>query len=252
MSAGEGPPVSGPFDLDGAGAVYQQIRRALARPILRGEWAPGARIPSEQELTEMFGASRMTINKALSSLADEGLIVRRRRRGSFVARRAPERAVMEIWDVGAEVSRSGQDYAYELLEARRFEADAATADRFGVDIGTPVLELTGRHLADGIPIQLERRLVSLEAAPAAATRDFSASPPGRWLLDHVPWTDAEHLIRAVNADAGTARLLGIAEHTACLVVERRTWSDRMPITWVELLSPGATRQLVGRFSPRGS
>ena len=74
MSAGEGPPVSGPFDLDGAGAVYQQIRRALARPILRGEWAPGARIPSEQELTEMFGASRMTINKALSSLAAEGLI----------------------------------------------------------------------------------------------------------------------------------------------------------------------------------
>ena len=65
MSPRLSPPV-----LDGTGAIYQQIRRAVARPILRGDWAPGARIPSEHELTELFGASRMTINKALSALAD--------------------------------------------------------------------------------------------------------------------------------------------------------------------------------------
>lgn len=247
MSPRQRPPV-----LDGAGAVYQQIRRAVARPILRGEWVPGARIPSEHELTELFGASRMTINKALSSLADDGLIVRRRRLGSFVAHRAPERAVMEIWDVGAEVTRTGQDYGYELLEARRFAADAETVDLFGVEAGADVLELTGRHLADGAPIQLERRLISLAAAPDAATTDFAATPPGRWLLDRIPWTDAEHLIRAVNADAETAALLDIEARAACLLVERRTWSDRIPITWAELLSPGAARQLVGRFSPRSS
>ncbi len=104
MSPRLSPPV-----LDGTGAIYQQIRRAVARPILRGDWAPGARIPSEHELTELFGASRMTINKALSALADEGLIVRRRRLGSFVAERPPERAVMESWDHGAEVTRAGED-----------------------------------------------------------------------------------------------------------------------------------------------
>ncbi len=246
MSARVTPPV-----LDGAGAVYQQIRRAVARPILRGEWLPGARIPSEHELMEMFGASRMTINKALSSLADDGLIVRRRRLGSFVADRPPERAVMEIWDIGAEVARGGQDYRFELLERRRFAADQAVGDLFGVAVGTQVIELVGRHYADGVPIQIERRLISLEAAPRAERVDFSATAPGRWLLDHVPWTDAEHQIRAVNADRKTAKLLGVGERTACLLVERRTWADRMPITWVELLSPGASRQLVGRFSARG-
>ena len=243
MSPRLSPPV-----LDGTGAIYQQIRRAVARPILRGDWAPGARIPSEHELTELFGASRMTINKALSALADEGLIVRRRRLGSFVAERPPERAGMEIWDIGAEVTRAGEAYAYELLDTCRFKADPETARLFGVRPGTPVVELSGRHRADGTPIQLERRLINLEAAPDAADTDFSQAPPGRWLLDHVAWSDAEHLIRAVNADDESARLLEIEPRTACLLVERHTWSDRTPITWAELLSPGAARQLVGRFS----
>jgi GntR family histidine utilization transcriptional repressor len=238
--------------LDGTGAVYQQIRRAVARPILRGEWLPGARIPSEHELIELFGASRMTINKALTSLADEGLIVRRRRLGSFVAARPPERSVTEIWDVGAEVARIGQEYAFELLHRQRFAADAATAELFGVEPGVEVIEVRGRHRANGTPVQIERRLINLEAAPAAEKADFSSTPPGRWLLDHIAWTDAEHLIRAVNADRETAALLEIEERTACLMVERRTWANRLPITWVSLVNPGASRQIVGRFSPRNS
>lgn len=246
MSPRERPPV-----LDGAGAVYQQIRRAVARPILNGDWKPGARIPSEHELTGMFGASRMTVNKALSSLADEGLIVRRRRSGSFVAHRPPERAVMEIWDVGAEIERAGQVHAFEVIERRTGPADAAGAALLGVGAGEAVLHVVGVHRADGLPVQLERRLISLAAAPAAADCDFRRIAPGRWLLDTVAWTDAEHLIRAVNADADTARLLGIGARDACLLVERRTWYERTPITWAELINPGGSRQLVGRFSPGG-
>ena len=246
MTARLTPPV-----LDGSGAVYQQIRRAVARPILRGEWAPGARIPSEHELMDLFGASRMTVNKALSALVDDGLIVRRRRVGSFVAERPPERAAMEIWDIGAEVARSGRAYRFELLECHRRPADEAIAELFDVAPGTPVIEIVGRHYADGVPVQIERRYINTEAAPGVAGADFAKTPPGRWLLDNVPWTDAEHLIRAVNADEATAGLLDIGDRDACLLVERRTWADRTPITWVELLSPGAARQLVSRFSPQG-
>ncbi len=246
MSPRDRPPV-----LDGTGAVYQQIRRALARPIICGDWKPGARIPSEAELTEMFGAARMTVNKALTSLADEGLIVRRRRHGSFVAHRPPERAVMEIWDIGAEVTRAGQAYLFDEVSRRLSPADAEDAARLGVDPGEEIVEIVGVHRADGGPVQLERRLINQAAAPGVARRDFRGTAPGRWLLDTVAWTDAEHLIRAVNADAETARLLGIGARDACLLVERRTWYGRMPITWVELINPGAARQLVGRFSPTG-
>ncbi|TCT09864.1 GntR family transcriptional regulator [Tepidamorphus gemmatus] len=246
MSPRERPPV-----LDGSGAVYQQIRRALARPIISGEWRPGVRIPSETELAGMFGASRMTVNKALTSLAEEGLIRRRRRHGSFVADRVPERSVLEIWDVGAEVARAGQTYLFDEISRRVGPADAGDADRLGVDPGAAIVEIVGVHRADGDPVQLERRLINLAAAPGAERCDFRQTAPGRWLLDTVAWTDAEHLIRAVNADAGTARLLAIGVRDACLLVERRTWNGRTPITWVELVNPGSARRLVGRFSPAG-
>ena len=62
--------------LDGGGPIWQQIRRALVGPILDGEWPPGTRIPSEMELAERFGASRMTVCKAIQSLATDGLVQR--------------------------------------------------------------------------------------------------------------------------------------------------------------------------------
>src|SRR5580693_10796768 len=85
--------------LDGEGPIWQQIRRVLARPILSGEWPPGTRIPAEESLTKRFRTSRMTVGKALQSLAKEGYVERKRKLGTVVTDRAQERPVFEIWDV---------------------------------------------------------------------------------------------------------------------------------------------------------
>ena len=94
------------------------------------------------ELTKAFKASRMTVNRALTALAAEGLIVRWRRRGSFVAERAVELAVFEIWDIAAEIERSGRAYAYELLAREHLVADADLATDMDVALGTSLLALT--------------------------------------------------------------------------------------------------------------
>ena len=85
--------------------------------------------------------------------------------------------------------------------------------------------------------------------PEAETADFEATPPGTWLLERVPWTSAEHRIRAVNADAAIAGTLGIEEGAACLIIDRRTWRLDTPVTWVELTYPGDRQELHGRFTP---
>ncbi|MFN7633530.1 MAG: UTRA domain-containing protein [Acetobacteraceae bacterium] len=145
---------------------------------------------------------------------------------------------------GAPCSRSG-------TSAPRFAARAATAAdarRLGVAAGSRVLATTTRHLSDGVAVQLEDRLVHLGAAPAAAEEPFAAAPPGRWLLDHVPWTQAEHAISAENAPPRVAARLGIAPGAACLVVERRTWNGDAPVTFARLWHPGTRHRLVGRFA----
>ena len=73
--------------------------------------------------------------------------------------------------------------------------------------------------------------------------------PGAWLIARVPWSAAEHRIRAIGADPRVAERLKIAPGTACLVVERRTWSGGTYITHVRLTYPGESHELVAEFSP---
>src|SRR5882724_8525826 len=89
-------------------ARYTEIQRALEGAIVSGEWPPGARVPSEQELLKRYRCSRMTVNKALSALAASGLIIRRRRTGSFVATPDVENNVLQIHDTEEEVLREGK------------------------------------------------------------------------------------------------------------------------------------------------
>lgn len=229
--------------------LHRRIYADLERRILSGDWAPGQRIPFEHELTAAYGCSRMTVNKAISELAGRGLVTRRRRAGTFVAQPKAHAAVLAIPDLRAEALERGQSYGYRLLERR--EREAATADEAELAADGRLLDLACLHSADGPPLALERRLIALAAAPEASMVDFATVPPGSWLLDSAPWTEAENRIAAIEADAHAARLLELSPGAACLRVERRTWRDGQGVTRVWQTFPGDRYDLVARFSSRG-
>ena len=229
-------------------SLHQRIRAEVEARILSGEWPPGHRIPFEHELTAYYGCSRMTVSKALGDLADAGLIERRRKAGSFVRRPATQSAVLEIRDIAEEVTALGRVYAYALLRRAERTAQGVVAAQLGVDPGTPILAVRARHDADGRPFCVEERLIHLAAAPGAAKEPFTTASPGAWLIATIPWTAAEHRIRAEAA--GTAgRTLGLPANTPSLVVERRTFLGNLPVTHVRLIYPGAAHELVARFRP---
>lgn len=227
--------------------LYKKIRHDIERRILTGEWPPGHRIPFEHQLMARYGCSRMTVNKALSELAQADLIERRRRAGTFVRRPQHLSAVLQIADIRAEISALGRSYGYELIRAARRTATAADRARLGAKTAGKVIAITCRHSADGVPFALEDRLIDLATVPDAATADFAVEPPGSWLLHHVPWTEAEHTISAIVADAATASALEIALGAPCLVIDRHTWRSARTVTAVRLLYPGESHRLVARF-----
>lgn len=231
------------------GTLYQRIRSEIEDLIRSGAWAPGRKIPSEVELMAQFGCARMTVNKAMSALAEAGLIVRRRRAGSFVARPRLHSTVLDIPDIQAEILARGDSYRFDLLEQKRRKAKAGDIEEQALAAGGELLVLRGLHVAGGRPFALEDRLISLAAVPEAAFADFAAEPPGAWLLHHVPWTEAENRISAVGADAAMAELLALDAGAALLAVERRTWRAGEPVTWVRQLFPGEAYDLVARFGP---
>jgi GntR family histidine utilization transcriptional repressor len=228
---------------------YLDIRRAIEARIMSGTLKPGDRIPGELELVDEFGVSRMTVNKALSSLVTTGLLERRRGSGSFVASPKSQHSVLEIHDIKFEVESAGHAYRHALLSRKQRLATADDRTRLPVNARTKVLALVVRHFAGRRPFVLEDRLINLSVVPEAASAPFDDIAPGTWLLQRIPWTEAEHTIRAVAASAETASLLDIRTRSACLVVERATWRSGAPVTSVRLTYPGDRHQLAARFSP---
>lgn len=227
-------------------SLHRRIYADLEGRILSGDLSPGDRIPFEHELTDRYGCSRMTVSKAISELAGRGLVTRRRRAGTFVAQPKAHAAVLAIPDLRAEVIGRGQAYGYVLLA--RIEREPEGAEEIELASGGRLLDLTCLHSADGAPLAMEHRLIALGAAPQSIGVDFQTVPPGSWLLDSAPWTEAENRISAIAADARAARLLELKPGAACLCVERRTWRDGQGVTRVWQTFPGDRYDLTARFS----
>jgi GntR family histidine utilization transcriptional repressor len=179
---------------------------------------------------------------------DRRLLTRRRRAGSFVAEPPSDSTMLDIPDIQADLQQRGKAYSYRLLK-RHVRAPLKTRQvELDLARGGEILEVVSLHSSDGKPYAHECRLISLEAVPNSRTADFSVSPPGSWLLDHVPWSQAEHRISAIPADAEMTALLDVPDGSPCLLLERRTWHDQSPVTYVRQTFPGDRHSFVGAFS----
>jgi len=230
-------------------SLHARIAADVEAAILSGSWPPGHRLPIETELAAQYGCSRMTVNKAMVQLAAAGLIERRRKSGTHVRLPQAQSAVLEISDIREEVLALGVAYRYAVLKARRRRRSAQDLRLLGAPGAGPVLALDCLHFAGPRPFCREQRLIDLVTVPSAAQEAFGDQPPGRWLLERVPWSIAEHTIRATVAEEEMASTLHIAAGAACLVVERRTRLEEKPVTFVRLTYPGAVHALTASFRP---
>lgn len=218
----------------------RRIQSDLEADIRSGRLRPGDRIPIEQDLAGRYGCARATVSKALGALAAAGLIERRRKAGSFVAHPPVHSAVMTVPDLAELIGARGETYRWEGRSVRTVAGTEARGS-------PPVLRIEGVHFGGHEPFALENRLIELSEVPSAADADFMRQPPGTWLLAHLPWTEARHVIRAVGAKSAEARALQIAAGTACLELERDTWRSGRPITHVRQLFRGDRFDLVAEF-----
>jgi GntR family histidine utilization transcriptional repressor len=239
----------GDIRLDNQGPVYDQIKRAITHLIRSGAWKPGDRLPSEAELSERLSTARMTVNRALRELTEDGLLVRRRRAGTFVAQPEMPAAILRIVDMASAIPARGQVYGYICEASETIPAPDAVARHMRLPLGARVQHVECVHTANGEIVELEERWINLALLPEAARADFSRQGPGSWLLRAAPWTEAEHTVSAINANDRLARRLGVASGAACLVLERRTFQGNDVVTYARLTHPGKRHSMTERFGP---
>ncbi len=227
--------------------LYQQVKRYIADKIHSGEFAPGARVPSENEIVRTFGVSRMTANRALSELTNAGLLHRIHGKGTFVAQTQTTGHLLRVRNIAEEVKERGHTYRFEVLKHKAEVPPLEVADWMGNEAGEMAYRTVIVHRENDAPLQLEKRFVNLSAAPGYAEIDLTQSTPGEFLLANVPLQRVEHKVRAIMPAPDIAHALAMEKGVPCLLLERKTWSRDIPVSYVDLYHRGDQYALSDSF-----
>ncbi|QBR03453.1 histidine utilization repressor [Paraburkholderia pallida] len=232
-------------------APFQQIKALVRKRIQTGDWKIGERIPSELDLAAELGVARMTVNRALRELTDEGALQRILGVGTFVAEEKPQSNLLMIAHVRDEIHARGHQYRCHVISQTRGLASSEVAAAFGLELNAPVFHVVCVHEENGRPIQLEERYVNPTAAPNFIDQDFQAEPPSEYLYNNVSHyeLEIEHVVDATMPTAEQAKLLDMRADEPCLTLTRRTWTNGLPVTFVRFVHPGNRYRLGSRFKP---
>ena len=144
-----------PLEKKSQSPLYQQLMTRLKYDILAGVYPSGARIPSEQLLCDTYGVSRVTVRKAMLDLVQEGLLVRRQGKGTFVADERIQRDLHQITSFSAACRQNGHAAGTKLISITMEEATQEDVERLSAAPGSRVVELCRLRLCDGEPVMLE-------------------------------------------------------------------------------------------------
>lgn len=230
---------------------YQQLKEQIIERISSGELRPRDRVPSENDLVSSAGVSRMTANRALRELTDEGYVERVAGVGTFVAELKAASHLLEVRNIADEIEHRGHQHSATVLVQEAAGADASVAGALGIDPGGEIFHLLVVHKENGAPIQFEDRSVLATFAPDCLEVDFTETTPSAWLNTIAPLQQAEHVVRAVMPDAAICRHLQMGEREPCLLVIRRTWASGQPVSFARLYHPGARFELTGEIATPG-
>ncbi len=228
--------------------IYQQIKSIIQQRIINGDWPAGYKLPSENELVVALDVSRMTINRSLRELTQEGLIKRVHGLGSFVTEAPRHASLIELQDIALEIEQDGRRHCSKILALNHLAVSEEIADLMQLPLGSSVFHLSAVHFKDDIPIQHESRYVNPTAIPAFGQQDFTRMTATAYLLKQFKPDEMEHRVCAVMPNRVMRKLLSMSGEEPCLQLKRRTWNNDQVVTCVTLTYPGDRYELAARYA----
>lgn len=204
----------------GRGPLYVQLRDHIEQAIRSGRIAPGEALPSERDLAEISGISRITVRKAVQDLAQNGLVIQRQGSGTSVSPAIDrvKQSLTRLTSFSEDMALRGKQVRSQWLEKGQFQPSLEETMALGLKPHGKVSRISRLRFADDTPLAIER---------AALSPDYLPDPEkvGGSLYAHLDSLGfkpvrAIQKISAVNLGSGDAELLKVHEGAAGLSIER--------------------------------
>jgi len=218
------------FNKQSAVPFYHQIKEAMKALITSGELKPGDMLPTEFSLSEQLGISRLVVHRAYRELVTEGLLIRKRARGTFVAPLIKRSYMVTgpLFSMTENLSADALEPSNKILVQEVIPSSEEIRNELKLPEGAQVIHLRNLRLAKQLPFAFEDMYFSCNRFPALANLDLnncSVYVTLEKLYDAHP-QEALDLITAGSATAQEAGLLGINKGAPVMRLKRIS-TDRL-------------------------
>ena len=226
--------IAAPLDRDSPTPIFAQIRARLEDAISSGALEPHSRLPSERQLSDSFGVSRMTVRQALDELTSERLLYALPGKGTFVAdRRIIEQPLRHLTGFTQDMQARGMRPSSRLLDSRVVRAPFEMARLFGAEPSVEIVQITRLRLADGDPLAIESVHIPASLVPGllehdlateslyeVMAREYGVKPTAarQTIEAALPTSDEQHLLE-LDATAPVLRISRLTNDPTGRIVE---------------------------------
>lgn len=212
------------LDFSSAVPVYYQLKELLREEISGGTYPPGSQLPSEMELMKRFGISRATVRQALSDLERQGLLIKRKGKGTFVAQPKLEEDLTGMYSFKRQMDQKGLETSMRVISRYSLPATQRQMELFNIPTGSTVFRVLRLISVNDEPVFIESWEIPEKNCPGLLELDL-ATPFAQILVEHykLPVARVVKYIEPAIADDFEAGVLDIRRGQPVLLVERVTY-----------------------------
>jgi GntR family transcriptional regulator len=233
---------TGRIDFDSNIPYYVQLINHLKAQIKNGIWKPGDQFPGEHELGREYGVSRTVIRQALAEMEQEGLILRRKGKGTYVAQpKIAESLAQKLTGFYQDMTERGLKPVTQVLHQRVTPANERTALYLEITPGTLVVDIMRLRFVNDAPIQVVTSYIPYALCPKVAEVDLTNRSLYTFLENEcgLLLSHGKRFIEAVAANESEAKLLQVKRGAPLIMLDSVSYlEDCKPVEYYHALHRG--------------
>lgn len=223
--------------------LFKEIKDFIKKQIANKVYLPDEKIPTEMELSKQFNTSRPTVNKALSELVLEGIVVRFPRSGTFVTHQKAQTSILELKNIAEEIKQRDNIYTNELICLEEVKASEYIARVLNIVKDQKIYVSQMVHKENDVPVRYDIRYIKPSIAPEYLKQSFKDITPSEYLQNTCPVEKVNNTIEAIHAGEEIEKLLDIDKNEPCLLISRIVISNKEVASYSKLHYPSSRYKL---------